>query len=192
MSFIEDLLELAQALRKLPAALEVERAAVAARVAEAVGGTISLTADGAIELTDAQCGALAARVSMSAVEFAPARSWTSIVGIPIRRAVPPAQLISAALGLIDKTRDNIEEVSPDVTWRNDEVRELLENIRTTLCTGNAAPSPVHACPPSGSGLMPCCRRTPFEVARTDRMTLDPSEVTCSADPSAGHESGSKS
>lgn len=38
--------------------------------------------------------------------------------------------------------------------------------------------PVHACPPDGSGIMPCCGRTPFEVPRTDRMTSDPALVTC--------------
>lgn len=37
---------------------------------------------------------------------------------------------------------------------------------------------VHLCPPGDSGLMPCCNRTPFEVPRTDRMTLDRSLVTC--------------
>ena len=26
--------------------------------------------------------------------------------------------------------------------------------------------------------MPCCGLTPFEVPRTDRMTLDPALVTC--------------
>lgn len=36
---------------------------------------------------------------------------------------------------------------------------------------------VHACPPDGSGRMPCCGRTPFEVPK-DRMTLDPALVTC--------------
>ena len=37
---------------------------------------------------------------------------------------------------------------------------------------------VHACPPDGGGLTPCCGKTPFELPRTDRMTLDPSLVTC--------------
>jgi len=41
---------------------------------------------------------------------------------------------------------------------------------------------VHACPPDGLGLMPCCGRTPFEVPRTDRLTLDPALVTCSGVP----------
>lgn len=44
----------------------------------------------------------------------------------------------------------------------------------------AAGSLTHACPPSGSGIMPCCGRTPFDVPRYDRMTLEPSRVTCNA------------
>lgn len=47
-------------------------------------------------------------------------------------------------------------------------------------TRHSAPSGevVHWCPPRGSGLMQCCERTPFEVPRTDRMTLDEELVTC--------------
>lgn len=37
---------------------------------------------------------------------------------------------------------------------------------------------THRCPPDGSGLMPCCGRTPFEVPRYHRMTTDPLFVTC--------------
>lgn len=37
---------------------------------------------------------------------------------------------------------------------------------------------VHRCPPEGQGLTPCCGRTPFELPRTHRMTLDPELVTC--------------
>lgn len=37
---------------------------------------------------------------------------------------------------------------------------------------------THECPPEGRGTMPCCGLTPFEVPRTDRMTLDESLVTC--------------
>jgi hypothetical protein len=43
---------------------------------------------------------------------------------------------------------------------------------------------VHACPPDGSGLTPCCGRTPFELPRTDRMTDDPDMVTCQPAPAA--------
>jgi len=37
---------------------------------------------------------------------------------------------------------------------------------------------VHQCPPDGRYFMPCCGLTPFELPRTDRMTLDGSLVTC--------------
>jgi hypothetical protein len=39
-------------------------------------------------------------------------------------------------------------------------------------------SVVHACPPDGSGVMPCCQRAVADVAGTDRITEDPSAVTC--------------
>jgi hypothetical protein len=44
----------------------------------------------------------------------------------------------------------------------------------------SAASVVHACPPDGSGLTPCCERTSFELPRTDRMSSDPTAVTCAA------------
>lgn len=45
--------------------------------------------------------------------------------------------------------------------------------------------PVHACPPDGSGITPCCGRTPFELPRTDRMATDPALVTCQVAVSSG-------
>lgn len=50
---------------------------------------------------------------------------------------------------------------------------------------------VHRCPPMGSGVTPCCGRTPFELPRFDRITLDPKLVTCKArttSPSAASSS----
>lgn len=44
--------------------------------------------------------------------------------------------------------------------------------------------PVHACPPDGAGVTPCCGRTPFELPRTDRATTDPAHVTCPGRPAA--------
>jgi hypothetical protein len=41
---------------------------------------------------------------------------------------------------------------------------------------------THACPPQGGGVMPCCGKTPFEVPRTDRITLDPELITCKGGP----------
>ncbi|MDX2954571.1 hypothetical protein [Streptomyces caniscabiei] len=50
--------------------------------------------------------------------------------------------------------------------------------RVAAETPPAETETVHACPPDGSGLTPCCGRTPFELPRTDRMTRDPAAVTC--------------
>lgn len=36
---------------------------------------------------------------------------------------------------------------------------------------------VHACPPDGSGLTPCCGRTPFELPLGDRISSE-APVTC--------------
>ncbi len=37
---------------------------------------------------------------------------------------------------------------------------------------------VHMCPLPGSGVMPCCGRTPFETADDPRITIDRDAVTC--------------
>lgn len=37
---------------------------------------------------------------------------------------------------------------------------------------------VHACPPDGSGVMPCCGRTPLEVSHLERVTAYGPLVTC--------------
>lgn len=54
-------------------------------------------------------------------------------------------------------------------------RDLANNAVTVAVTAREV---THACPPTGSGVMPCCERTPFEVPRWHRMTLDPDLVTC--------------
>lgn len=48
------------------------------------------------------------------------------------------------------------------------------NVTLTLIEADTI---VHACPPEGSGLTPCCGRTPFELPYSDRMTLT-GLVTC--------------
>jgi hypothetical protein len=40
------------------------------------------------------------------------------------------------------------------------------------------PETVHACPPGDSAVTPCCGQIPFELPRTDRLTLDAELVTC--------------
>jgi hypothetical protein len=38
---------------------------------------------------------------------------------------------------------------------------------------------THMCPPVGVYLTPCCGKTPFELPKGDRLTLDADDVTCS-------------
>lgn len=40
------------------------------------------------------------------------------------------------------------------------------------------PTTVHACPPEGGGLTPCCGRTPFELPSNERLTAHGELVTC--------------
>lgn len=46
---------------------------------------------------------------------------------------------------------------------------------------------VHQCPPDGQQVVPCCGMTPFDLSRTDRMTADPSMVTCNGIPQEARE-----
>jgi hypothetical protein len=39
-------------------------------------------------------------------------------------------------------------------------------------------STVHASPTEDSGVTTCCDRSPFELPRTDRMTVNAALVTC--------------
>ena len=60
----------------------------------------------------------------------------------------------------------------------DAVAARIDEIDRALA---AQPSPevTHLCPQDGAGgVMSCCRLTPFDVPRSDRMTLDPALVTC--------------
>ncbi|MGW7359431.1 hypothetical protein ACWGI0_23055 [Streptomyces sp. NPDC054802] len=47
-----------------------------------------------------------------------------------------------------------------------------------VVTDGLAAVVIHACPPDGSGLTPCCGRTPFEIPRSEYMTTVPGRVTC--------------
>ncbi|KQY58337.1 hypothetical protein ASD11_01330 [Aeromicrobium sp. Root495] len=55
--------------------------------------------------------------------------------------------------------------------------EAAERVR--LASEGQGREVVHLGPPVGSGVMPCCGRTPLEVPRTDRMTYESEFVTCS-------------
>ncbi len=89
----------------------------------------------------------------------------------------------------------------EIGWANgleDAMRELRRMAAAVPAVGVAAETPpafgadrdsnntpkagpkaemVHACPPGGSGLTPCCGRTPFELPLTDRISSE-APVTC--------------
>lgn len=50
--------------------------------------------------------------------------------------------------------------------------------------GQESPDVVHACPGPGSGITPCCGRTPFKLPREERITTVTDDVTCNATPAA--------
>ncbi|MBP5913210.1 hypothetical protein F3K34_13305 [Streptomyces sp. LBUM 1486] len=55
---------------------------------------------------------------------------------------------------------------------------VLDRFHGRDTTAPADSETVHACPPDGSGLTPCCGRTPFELPRTDRISSEPAAITC--------------
>jgi len=66
---------------------------------------------------------------------------------------------------------------------------LLHGADETPVVAQAAAEVVHGCPPDGSGLTPCCGRTPFELPLGDRISSE-APVTCPgaavAQPAAPH------
>ena len=66
----------------------------------------------------------------------------------------------------------IERVSKERNAARAEVERLKERAAR-----DDAGVTIHACPPTDSGIMPCCGRTPFEVM-ADRMTTKPEFVNC--------------
>jgi hypothetical protein len=59
-------------------------------------------------------------------------------------------------------------VVPDMSAFAQRLRDAADALEST----------THECPPDGSGLTPCCGKTPFELPRTDRMTVHADLVTC--------------
>jgi hypothetical protein len=55
-------------------------------------------------------------------------------------------------------------------------RAEVERLKDRAAKDDAGVT-IHACPPKGAGIMPCCGRTPFEVM-ADRMTTRPEFVNC--------------
>lgn len=54
--------------------------------------------------------------------------------------------------------------------------ELALEARVRRAAGD--PPVTHQCPAWGAATMPCCGKTPFEVPRSDHMTVKVYLVTC--------------
>lgn len=87
--------------------------------------------------------------------------------VPASSPTRPREL--AVLNLIERSA----EQHPDREFR------LARATTTYTVEPVVLPQPeiVHACPPDGSGLTPCCGRTPFELPRTDRISSE-TPATC--------------
>jgi hypothetical protein len=73
-------------------------------------------------------------------------------------------------------REVWDGIQPSEYARQLAIYEIMVNV---FGPSKDAPKEItHLCPPGGSGIMPCCGKTPFEVPRTDRMTEDKDKVTC--------------
>lgn len=67
----------------------------------------------------------------------------------------------------------------------DEMDDPLPRCCAEGCPCGKKPGPVtHLSPVDGPGLTGCCRKTPFELPGTDRLTEDPERVTCGGEAAA--------
>ena len=84
--------------------------------------------------------------------------------------------LSTILDEAEVTRLTAERASLQV--QADAVAARIDEIDRALAA-QPPPEVTHECPPDGAGgVMSCCGLTPFDVPRSDRMTLNPALVTC--------------
>lgn len=97
--------------------------------------------------------------------------------------VEAVRLVDAEL-VASRHRRRIKDVSPYFTEDFQAEEDGFEAAEKVLRDNvpresDLTPLPVqHMGPPEGSGLMPCCRRTPFELSGGEQMTYDPAHVSC--------------
>lgn len=61
------------------------------------------------------------------------------------------------------------------------LRQMSRDVPAVTYDGFGAaiePEIIHACPPKGATVTPCCGKTPFELPRDHRMSADTAPVTC--------------
>lgn len=88
------------------------------------------------------------------------------------------RLAMAAMNLRSVRRRINGESRHDPLPPLDAALEEIARAREALTVPEpATDGPIHRSPGSGA-LTPCCGRSPFELPRTDRMTVDSDLVTC--------------
>ena len=95
--------------------------------------------------------------------------------------------LAAALRRAETERDKALKQSAGLEIQAQDLRDRLvkaeaerdaqHDLVLRLTAERDAVSVVHACPPKGSGVMPCCGATPFEK-QGERLTADPALVNC--------------
>lgn len=94
--------------------------------------------------------------------------------------VPPdafGQLVRVA-AYVSRGRSAVDHTYPDGTARY--ALGALDDAGLLPRIGSADQAVVHACPRQGTGITPCCGRSPLELPRSERITTDPDAVTCTA------------
>ena len=79
---------------------------------------------------------------------------------------------------LEEIRRGFGEVREAMAEMGDSLTLARDSFRAISATRDNPSGLTHACPPDGSGLMPCCGRTPLEVSAGDRMSVDGIDVTC--------------
>ncbi|MFB6626474.1 hypothetical protein ACFCWD_28900 [Streptomyces sp. NPDC056374] len=104
----------------------------------------------------------------------------------------PARVSASVTGYLTRDGKKVQPASqvaqhyvngPDgwPEWLASEIRLHAAGIRDAARTAAASQTTgqtTHAVPFVGSGLTTCCRKPPFELPRTDLMSIQPENVTC--------------
>ncbi|WP_060887647.1 hypothetical protein [Streptomyces caniscabiei] len=166
-------------------------------VADAVLAVLPAPADRAAVLTDAADAVVAVRdAEYGPGEFKAEKRALNRAIERLRRLAGEAapdntETPSVALGrqMIERMADRVTESGTCTNCRGSglDPRRNGDFACSDCPPDDEAPTAetVHGCPPDGSGVTPCCGRTPFELPRTDRMSTDSTVATCRADEPGG-------
>lgn len=105
------------------------------------------------------------------------------------QAVVALALAGGAGGIEIEAGDSIEQIGREpqvLNWSMTVSGVSLDVAQQIEALGPQGEAPhvevTHGCPPmlGGGGLTPCCGRSPLELPVTDRLSLDPRAVNCTA------------